>query len=139
MGILDALRHENHLIDSLDDAIAHARSHAIPVVYPQAGPGIRLPMSTTQWVCMYLCVAALVAGAAVAFAARSRAAEQSMPHITVGPALLAGAVWPLLIVGVAQWLFVHALARTLRPQPERTSDVVYYGPPSASRRKVNAG
>jgi SulP family sulfate permease len=34
MGILDALRHENHLIDSLDDAIAHARSHAIPVVYP---------------------------------------------------------------------------------------------------------
>jgi SulP family sulfate permease len=34
MGILDVLRHENHLIDSLDDAIAHARSHVIPVVYP---------------------------------------------------------------------------------------------------------
>lgn len=28
MGIFDALRHENHLIDSLDDAVAHARSHA---------------------------------------------------------------------------------------------------------------
>lgn len=27
MGILDALRHENHLIDTLDEAIAHARSH----------------------------------------------------------------------------------------------------------------
>jgi len=27
MGILDALRHENHLIDTLGDAIAHARSH----------------------------------------------------------------------------------------------------------------
>ena len=27
VGIVDALRHENHLIDSLDEAIAHARSH----------------------------------------------------------------------------------------------------------------
>jgi SulP family sulfate permease len=34
MGILDALRHENHLIDSLDDAIAHARSHVSGTVYP---------------------------------------------------------------------------------------------------------
>lgn len=29
VGILDSLRHENHLIDSLDDAIAHARTHAV--------------------------------------------------------------------------------------------------------------
>ena len=28
VGIFDALRHENHLIDTLDDAVAHARSHA---------------------------------------------------------------------------------------------------------------
>ena len=28
MGIFDALRHENHLVDTLDDAVAHARSHA---------------------------------------------------------------------------------------------------------------
>jgi len=28
VGVIDSLRHENHLIDSLDDAIAHARSHA---------------------------------------------------------------------------------------------------------------
>ena len=27
VGVIDALRHENHLIDSLDDAIAHARDH----------------------------------------------------------------------------------------------------------------
>ena len=27
VGVIDALRHENHLLDSLDDAIAHARSH----------------------------------------------------------------------------------------------------------------
>jgi SulP family sulfate permease len=28
VGILESLRHENHLVDSLDDAIAHARTHA---------------------------------------------------------------------------------------------------------------
>ncbi|AQT82198.1 sodium-independent anion transporter [Mycolicibacterium litorale] len=33
MGIVEALRHENHLIDSLDEAIAHARSHVTPAVY----------------------------------------------------------------------------------------------------------
>ncbi|WP_061001107.1 SulP family inorganic anion transporter [Mycolicibacterium mucogenicum] len=27
VGIIDSLRHENHLIENLDDAIAHARSH----------------------------------------------------------------------------------------------------------------
>lgn len=27
MGIFDALRHENHLMDTLDDAVTHARSH----------------------------------------------------------------------------------------------------------------
>lgn len=34
MGIVEALRHENHLMDSLDEAIAHARTHVLPVVYP---------------------------------------------------------------------------------------------------------
>ncbi len=29
VGIIDSLRHENHLIETLDDAIAHARSHTI--------------------------------------------------------------------------------------------------------------
>lgn len=87
-------------------------------------------MSTIQWVFVYLCVAALVAGAALVFAAWFRGTERSTPHITIGPALLAGAMWPLLM---------HGLAKTLRPQPERTSDVIYYGPPSSARRKVNAG
>lgn len=27
VGVIDSLRHENHLIDSLDDAVAHARGH----------------------------------------------------------------------------------------------------------------
>jgi SulP family sulfate permease len=27
VGIFDALRHENHLLGSLDEAVAHARSH----------------------------------------------------------------------------------------------------------------
>ena len=34
MGIVEALRHENHLIDSLDEAIAHARSHVNPALHP---------------------------------------------------------------------------------------------------------
>ena len=34
MGIVEALRHENHLIDSLDEAIAHARSHVSPALHP---------------------------------------------------------------------------------------------------------
>ena len=27
VGVIDSLRHENHLIENLDDAVAHARSH----------------------------------------------------------------------------------------------------------------
>ncbi|WP_059014837.1 SulP family inorganic anion transporter [Mycobacterium sp. M26] len=34
IGIVDALRHENHLIDTLDEAIAHARSHVTPAAQP---------------------------------------------------------------------------------------------------------
>ncbi len=34
MGIVEALRHENHLMDSLDEAIAHARTHVNPAVNP---------------------------------------------------------------------------------------------------------
>ena len=29
LGVLDALRHENHLVDSLDEAVAHARQHVV--------------------------------------------------------------------------------------------------------------
>ncbi|TDO14795.1 SulP family sulfate permease [Mycobacterium sp. BK086] len=34
IGIVDALRHENHLLDSLEEAVAHARSHVSRPVYP---------------------------------------------------------------------------------------------------------
>ncbi|TGD89358.1 SulP family inorganic anion transporter [Mycolicibacterium sp. CH28] len=34
MGIVEALRHENHLMDSLDEAIAHARTHVAPAAHP---------------------------------------------------------------------------------------------------------
>ena len=97
-------------------------------------------MSTIQWVIMYLCVAALVGAAAIALAAWSRGRETPTRHITVGPAVVAGAVWPLLLVGALQWLLVHGLAKTMRPQPERTSDAIYYGPlPSTSRSPVDVG
>lgn len=28
VGVFESLRHENHLVDTLDEAIAHARVHA---------------------------------------------------------------------------------------------------------------
>lgn len=34
VGVFDALRHENHLMNSLDDAIAHARSHLAAATSP---------------------------------------------------------------------------------------------------------
>ena len=34
VGVFEALRHDNHVIDSLDDAIAHARSHLPAVALP---------------------------------------------------------------------------------------------------------
>ena len=37
VGIFDALRHENHMVDSLEEAIAHARSHAVRDVRPGGG------------------------------------------------------------------------------------------------------
>lgn len=37
MGIFDALRHENHLVGSLDEAVAHARTHATSLMQQQAG------------------------------------------------------------------------------------------------------
>lgn len=37
MGVFNALRHENHLIDTLDDAVAHARRHAASSGRAQAG------------------------------------------------------------------------------------------------------
>lgn len=89
-------------------------------------------MSALQWVITYLCIAALVTGGAMVFAAWSRKTQQSARTAGI-PALLAGAVWPLVLAGLAQWLLVYAIAKTVRKQPERNSAVVYYGPP-----KVNA-
>lgn len=34
VGIIESLRHENHLIDTLDEAIAHARTHTRPPAVP---------------------------------------------------------------------------------------------------------
>jgi hypothetical protein len=71
-------------------------------------------MSTLQWVIAYLCAAALVVGCAMTFAAWSRRSQPTNPSVTAVPALLAGALWPLVIAGLAQWLLVHALGKALR-------------------------
>ncbi|MCX2933448.1 hypothetical protein ORI20_24555 [Mycobacterium sp. CVI_P3] len=92
-------------------------------------------MSAIQWVVDYLCVAALVAGGAVAFAAWSRGTERTTPAVTVRPALLAGALWPLFMFGLAQWLLVHVLAKSLRRGSVRTGEPV---PDDLPRPKVHA-
>lgn len=96
-------------------------------------------MSSFQWVIAYVCIAALVAGGAMAVAAWSRENERSMRTITVGPAMLAGAMWPLVVAGLVQWALVLLVAKTLRSEPQRTSQAAYFGPePAPSRQKVNA-
>jgi hypothetical protein len=88
-------------------------------------------MSAFQWVIGYLCIAALVAGGAVVLAAWSQGSKESV-HTGFAPALLAGALWPLVVVGFAQWLLVYAIAQTLRREQARTSEAVFYGPPHRS-------
>ncbi|QEN16748.1 hypothetical protein ACRDU6_02380 [Mycolicibacterium sp. ELW1] len=80
-------------------------------------------MSSLQWLVAYLCAATLVAGGAMAFAAWSRRSQLTTPAVTIGPALLAGALWPLVLAGLGQWFLVHALGKALRREPARRSDL----------------
>lgn len=87
---------------------------------------MKTPMSSLQWAIGYLCAAALVTGGSVMFAAWSRTSQQSAPAVTV-PALLAGALWPLVVAGLFQWLLVYGLATVLRQESARREDVQHYG------------
>ncbi len=55
----------------------------------------------------------------MAFAAWSRRSEMPAPAVTIGPALLAGVLWPLVVAGLGQGLLVHALGKALRSEPAR--------------------
>lgn len=57
------------------------------------------------------------------FAAWSRQSRLTTPAVTIGPALLAGALWPLVIAGLGQWLLVHVLGKALRREPVRRSEL----------------
>lgn len=46
------------------------------------------------------------------------------PAVTIGPALLAGVLWPLVVAGLCQWLLVHALGKALRREPARRGDLM---------------
>ena len=94
-------------------------------------------MSSTQWVIGYLCIAALVAGGGIVFAAWSRKSQQSARAVGV-PVLVGGAIWPVVVAGLAQWLLVFAIGKIMRRRRARTSDVAFYGPPAVPRSKVNS-
>ncbi|KAA0105610.1 hypothetical protein [Mycolicibacterium sp. P1-5] len=81
-------------------------------------------MLSVQLVIAYLSAAALVTGGAMAFAAWSRRSQPANPGVTAGPAVLAGALWPLIIVGMAQWVLVHALGKALRQEPARDIELI---------------
>ncbi|WP_431238310.1 hypothetical protein ACQ86B_27845 [Mycolicibacterium aichiense] len=81
-------------------------------------------MSALQWVVAYMCAATLVAGGAMAFAAWSRRSQLTSPAVTIGPALLAGALWPLVVAGLGQWLLVHTLGKALRREPDRHRELL---------------
>lgn len=69
------------------------------------------------------------------FAAWSHRSQRPARAVGV-PAVLAGLFWPVVVTGLAQWLIVHAAGKMLRRQPQRTSEVVYYGPPARTTVKV---
>ncbi|MCV7020791.1 hypothetical protein [Mycolicibacterium aichiense] len=81
-------------------------------------------MSSLQWVVAYVCAATLVAGGAMVFAAWSRRSQLTTPAIAIAPALLAGALWPLVVAGLGQWLLVHALGKALRREPSGRSELI---------------
>jgi hypothetical protein len=97
-------------------------------------------MLSAQWVIGYLCIAALVTGGCVVLAAWSRKSQTSAPAVAV-PALAAGALWPLVLAGLGQWLLVHGLGEALRRKPVHTDAASGYGRSPAdpvSRPKVGA-
>ncbi|MGY4708131.1 hypothetical protein ACXDF8_00935 [Mycolicibacterium sp. CBM1] len=93
-----------------------------------------------QWVVLYLCGAVVAAGSALVFAARARKRDDpAAPALAGGPALLAGALWPVVVAGLVQWFVIHLVATWLEPPRLHRAALIRYGSrPVRSAGRSNA-
>ena len=70
-----------------------------------------------MWISLYAAVAVVVAVAAPMLAERLRTPGVPAPNNPSLYAVLAGLLWPVLLVGVAQWAAIAAVARRMRRAP----------------------
>ena len=86
-----------------------------------------------MWISLYAAVAAVVAIAAFMLAERLRSPGVPAPDNQSLYAVLAGFLWPVVLVGVAQWAVIAAVAGRMRraaaPAPVRRAT-----PPVRARR-----
>lgn len=67
-----------------------------------------------SWLGSYLCIALLVTAGVVAFTGKLRNEDSSYRPVRGSTALLVGALWPVLLVGLAQLLLIHVAAKRAR-------------------------
>lgn len=86
---------------------------------------------THPWLAVYVGGAVVVTALALGFAAWSRrddALDDSLvPTVAGGPALVAGALWPVVAVGFVQWLLIHLVAKALEPPRVHRAALIHYG------------
>ena len=70
-----------------------------------------------MWISVYAAAAVVVAIAAVVLAGRFRTPGVPAPDNPSLYAVLAGLLWPVVLVGVAQWALIAAVAERMRREP----------------------
>ncbi len=68
-----------------------------------------------DWTAFYLVIALAVAVAAHMFAERFRAPGDPAPQHPAALAALAGLLWPAVVIGMAQWGLIAAIASAKHP------------------------
>ncbi|AQT82199.1 hypothetical protein B1R94_27545 [Mycolicibacterium litorale] len=86
-----------------------------------------MAVASHPWLAVYLCGAVVVTVVALAFAAWSRKDDAAAARLAGAPALLAGALWPVVAVGFVQWLLIHLLTKALEPPRLHRAALIHYG------------
>lgn len=92
------------------------------------------------WLAVYVGGAVVATALALGFAAWSRKDDASAPTVAGAPALMAGALWPVVAVGFVQWLLIHLVAKALEPPRLHRAALIHYGSRqvATARREVDA-